>query len=337
MVVFGVVLHVLALGISATAAPTWLPDIPDFYQHQKSGSDGANAPYKFPTGANTVARPAIFTPGYANPTDRSWWEWGYNPNTAGSTGGAAGGWCCIAAFTNAFYYWDVHGFNGLFNHGGVQPLLNRANYAIEDLAIDYFDMNGTGGRTFPQFMDFYLPGGRPTYDEYFLNGGQIKKSNMPGSCGFGIICDPAASTNTGFTSFLDFYKSQINAGNAVLLYIEKGAGTTAWWGNYHVLTGAGFDNNTVYFSDPNDTARGVNWGAQYMPGDTLVPAAGATDADRIAFYSKVTIGADGMTFSDGSYPTSTITRLYVLAVPEPTTLALVFIGLGAVLQRRLRR
>jgi hypothetical protein len=66
-----------------------------------------------------------------------------------------------------------------------------------------------------------------------------------------------------------------------------------------------------------------------MPGDTLVPAAGATDAERAAFYSKVTINADGMTFTDGSYPTSTITRLYVLAVPEPTTLTLLFVGLAA--------
>src|SRR5262245_30651590 len=101
MILCGVLLEVAALGVSASAAPTFLPDIPDFYQHQKSGSDAANAPYKFPTGANTVPRPAAFTPGYANPTDRSWWEWGYNPNTAGSTGGGASGWCCTAAFTNA--------------------------------------------------------------------------------------------------------------------------------------------------------------------------------------------------------------------------------------------
>ena len=265
MVLFGVVLDVVALGLGASAAPTFLPDIPDFYQHQKSGSNAANIPYKFPTGANPVPRPATFTPGYANPTDRSWWEWGYNPDTAGSTGGGAGGWCCIAAFTNAFYYWDVHGFSGLFNHGGVEPLLNRANYAIEDLAIDFFDMNGTGASTIPQFMDFYLPGGRPTYSEYFLDGGQVKKSNNPSACGFGLICDPAASTNTGFTSLFDFYKSQINAKNSVLVYIEPGAGTTAWWTNFHVVTGAGFDNNILYFADPNDTARGTNWGAQYMP------------------------------------------------------------------------
>jgi hypothetical protein len=197
-------------------------------------------------------------------------------------------------------------------------------------------MNGTGAYTFPEFMDYYLPGGRPTYDEYFLDSGQIKKSNNPSACGFGLICDPAASTNTGFTSFLDFYKSQINAGNAVLLYIEPGAGTTAWWTNYHVVTGAGFDNNILYFSDPNDTARGTNWGAQYQPGDTLVPAAGASDADRIAFYSKVTINGDGMTFDDGSYPTSKITRLYVLAVPEPATLSLLLVGLAVLLQGRIR-
>jgi hypothetical protein len=65
-----------------------------------------------------------------------------------------------------------------------------------------------------------------------------------------------------------------------------------------------------------------------------VPAAGATDVERAAFYSKVTIGADGMTFSDGAYPTSTITRLYVLAVPEPATLGLFLIGLCALLPRR---
>ena len=43
-----------------------------------------------------------------------------------------------------------------------------------------------------------------------------------------------------------------------------------------------------------------------------------------------------MTFSNGSYPTSTITRLYVLAVPEPTTLGLLLMALGTLLQRRMR-
>jgi hypothetical protein len=74
-----------------------------------------------------------------------------------------------------------------------------------------------------------------------------------------------------------------------MLYIEPGAGTTAWWTNYHVVTGAGWDNTILFFADPNDTARGTNWGAQYMPGDTLVPAAGATDVERALFYSQVTI------------------------------------------------
>jgi hypothetical protein len=312
-----VILLVWCLSFAANAAPTFLPDIPDFYQHQKSGSDAANLPYKMPTGVNPVPRPATFTPGYANPTDRSWWEWGYNPNTAGSTGGESGGWCCVAAFTNAFYFWDIHGFSGLFNHGGVQPLLNRANFAIEDLAVDFFGMNGTAPVDIPDYIHQYIPSGGPTYSEYFLDSasGHIKRSNDASNCGAGLICDPALSADTGFTSFFPLYKNLIDNGQTVMLYIEGGAGT--WWNtSFHVVTGAGWDNNTVYFADPNDTARGANWGAQYVPGDTLVPAAGATDAEREAFYSKATIGADGMTFADGTYPTSRITRLYVLAAPE---------------------
>src|SRR6266545_5900115 len=128
-----VIVAVLAWTASAQSVPFFKPDLADFYQHQKSGSDPAR-PFGIPALAPNDP-PAPLQPGYTN---GNWWEDG-------------GGWCCIAAFTNSFYFLDKHGFPGLFDHSNLDPVVGppfhagrtwqeRMAYAIEDLAIDLFGL-----------------------------------------------------------------------------------------------------------------------------------------------------------------------------------------------------
>ena len=76
------------------------PNVPDFYQHQKSGPL-VNVPGENLNFTNPVPQPpANEIPSYSMTPD--WWENG-------------GGWCCITAYVNSFYYLEQQfGFTGLF-------------------------------------------------------------------------------------------------------------------------------------------------------------------------------------------------------------------------------
>lgn len=83
---------------SALATPFCKSDLPDFFQHQKSGPK-VNVPGENLDFDNPVPRPAT-VPSYDLTTQ--WWENG-------------GGWCCVTAFVDSFYYLEKHfGYDGFF-------------------------------------------------------------------------------------------------------------------------------------------------------------------------------------------------------------------------------
>ncbi len=121
-------------GLETHGAPFFKPDVPDFYQHQQSGSDPAqpfNMPELAPADPPIVMQGGMerLMPGFTN---GNWWEDG-------------GGWCCVTAFVNSFYFLDRHGFRGLFDGDPTKPWQERMAFAIEDLAIGLLGLVPDGG------------------------------------------------------------------------------------------------------------------------------------------------------------------------------------------------
>ncbi len=339
-------LCLFGIGVLALTLLAWLPDaygipffkpnLPDFYQHQKSGSDPAK-PYGIPALAPDDP-PNPLRPGYTN---GNWWE-------------DKGGWCCIAAFTNSFYFLDKRGFHGLFDHSEKSPSglggrpedqgrswQERMAYAIEDLAIDTFglglngDPDGAGPRTrqavtknpqktIPDFLQKYGFGDSLVYSEYFLDGGKVKRASI---CGFDVCSPGPGSVDTSFTSLFDVYYKELLRSEDVVFRIEYPPGTVdpsksctdqglPWWcHSYHLLTGAGVertkDDRTLWFADPNNTFHGADWGHPYTGTDPLpVPMDPVNDpVERARFYEEGMLRADLATFGTGPYANAAVTRI----------------------------
>jgi hypothetical protein len=361
-------LALLAWTSAVQGVPFFKPDLPDFYQHQKSGSDPAKA-YNAPDLAPSDP-PNPLRPGYTNP---DWWEDG-------------GGWCCIAAFTNSFYFLDKHGAPGLFDHSNLDPVVGppfhggrtwqeRMAYAIEDLAIDTFglqlggDPDGGGPRTrsavdggpqhtIPDFLAKYGYGpDKLLYSEFFLDGGNVVRSDGASICGTDVCIPPPAATPTPFTSLFDVYYQELLRSEDVVFRIEYPAGTVdptkscadqglPWWCfSYHMVTGAGVERDAtmrkLWFADPNNTLHGVDWGHPYTNADKL-PIPDLTDpADIARYYEMVMLRADERTLDTGPYAGTMITRVFTTSpIPEPSTFLLWVTGVagcGMALWRRRYR
>jgi hypothetical protein len=322
------VLAVALLGGSraAPAAIVYLPDLPDFYQHQLSGSDAGNM-YNIP--ANFA--------GYTDPLAPS-----YSLTQPVNTGGPGvqwerdGGWCLIAGYTDAFYQLDLHGASGVFNHGGVHTWLERMAFGISDLAIDTFGFGGAPKLTIDQFMAFYVGANKVEHDIYTWNAaaGRVRLNGV----------------NTAYTSMDALYQDQIAAGHDAVMNIVNPAGNNpAWWwtaaageapkaGHFHTLAGAGFDaaSSTIYYADPNDQGNGAataDWGFPYANAAALPVGAG--------FYGSNTMAADGTLGGAGGYSGALVNQIDVLFVPgapEPSSIISLAVGFGVLaLVRRLNK
>jgi hypothetical protein len=299
------------------AAPVYLADLPDFYQHQLSGSNGANA----------FNIPGPFA-GYSNPTTAS-----YDLTQPVDTGGPGvqwernGGWCLITAFTDAFYQLNQHGAPGLFDHGGTHTWLERSAYGIEDLAIKTFGFGGAATQTIDQFMASYVGPNTVEHDVYTWNAalGRVMLNGV----------------GTSYTSMYALYRDQIAAGHdAILNIINPSGNNPAWWwtaaageapaaGHFHRLAGAGYDDatNTIYFADPNNQGSGpgmANWGFPYAVGAALPVGA--------AYYDSNTMAADGTLGGAGGYGGAVANQIDVLftITPEPSSIIELGMGFGLV-------
>jgi len=324
------------------ATPFFRPDLPDFYQHQKSGSD-LTKPYNNPgwppnPGHPPDAQPNPLKPGYNN---GNWWEDG-------------SGWCCAAAFTNSFYSLDKQGFVGLFDHSAKSPSglggtpadqdktwQERMAYAIEDLRIE----TDRTGKTIPDFLAKYGYGpDKLSYSEFFLDGGKVKKSNGASLCGVQVCVPPPGSTSTTFTSLFDAYSTELLRGEDVELRIEYPSfdptrscpdQNLPWWcTSFHILTGAGVERDKtqlkLWFADPNDTIHGANWGHPYTNTDELPVG--------VANYTMAMLMADEQTFATGGpYAGAKITRIFAISpvsvrqAPGPSTLTVMAVAMLALL------
>jgi hypothetical protein len=304
----------LGLTIGASAAPVYLSDLPDFYQHQLSGSDASN-PFARPANFAGYSDPAV--PDYSNtqPLDDSGpgVQWERN-----------GGWCYIASFTDVFYQLDKRGASGLFDHGGEHTWLERMNYAISDLAIHVWGLGGVERQPIREFIADKVGPDRIAIDIFTWDIGLSR-----------VMRNGEA---TSFTSMYTLYRSQVAMGNsAVFDLINPGPANPEWWWNssYHRVAAAGYDDETsaIYFADPNGNGNDpalANWGHPYEEDDPLPVGE--------SYYNFNTMDESGALSGSSGFSGAQVRNLFVLSiVPEPSTYALLLLGGAASLWALTRR
>lgn len=310
-----VVLALMSLTVVSRATPVYESDLPDFYQHQLSGSD-PSAPFN---------RPGSFS-GYSDPSVPSYSTLQpYNDGGPGIQWERNGGWCHITAFTDVFYQLDKNGASGLFDHGGDYTWLERMNYAISDFAIKAWGFGGVQKESVRQFIDGTIGNNRVTMNSFSWDSSLLR-----------VLCNGEA---TSFTSMYSLYSYQLAIGNsAVLNLVNPGTANPDWWwsSSYHMVAAAGYDNESsdVYYADPNGNGSDPtleNWGHPYGLNDALPIGA--------SYYNSNTMDETGLLSGTGEFSGALVNYIYVLSVvPEPSTYALFGIGaIGMLMVMRRRK
>ena len=303
-----------ALTAVAPAAPVFVQDVPDFYQHQLSGYD-ASRPF---------GRPTNFA-GYSNPTIPT-----YSNIQPGDNGGPGiqwernGGWCYITSFTSAFYQLDKKGASGLFNQGGDHTWLERMNYAITEFAIHAWGFAEAGPQSAQEFITEKIGAGRITLDRLTWDA-DIS----------GVRCNNEV---TPFTSMYGAYRDQLAFGNSIVLdLINPGPANPDWWWShsYHMVAAAGYNDATseVYYADPNNKGNvpaQAGWGYAYEETDPLPVGE--------SYYNFNSMDESGFLSGSGGLGGAQVRAMYVLSiVPEPSTYALLLLSGAASLVALKRR
>lgn len=336
----------LAAASTTHAQTIFQPHAPDFYQHQRASQALSNG---VPIPGAPDMPPAPLVPRYNPAANVNWWEDG-------------GGWCATTAWTNAFYQQQRRLPNDAFRlwdrsqpprNGGdpaVAPAdagrswIQRMAYANEEVAIHAGAGPGGGGCISPAGVQTYLTGRMFSFQMvcYFYDdarpAGQRVRVRQPGG---GDVADPNHAT------LFDLYRDLMRTDSSVVMELERQPGDNPqWWGNFHVVTGAGasLTANTMWFADPNNTFRGDNWGRRYRdagelspnPGEPAVPVGGDVFPDQLRDYSMASLAADGRTFTNGTYQGSRIAEIWTLRIPSPST-ASVGVMLTVLTLRRRRK
>lgn len=324
---------------AARAVPYFLPNLPDFYQHQLSGPKVNVENDALIDFAPPDAMPAS-APNYDMTVN--WWEDGF-------------GWCCVTAFVNSFYYLEKR-FNwpGLFTRPGGEKKTwqEQMVYAIEDMAIKYFGLKGPG-LTLAQYAKDVAKsaaagakGRTLSFSQFTLSGGKVQEQDADAT---GMLLAPKDISGT-FSSLFDVYRQELCKGQDVEIKWEFPSGVppgtpVPWWApSLHVTTGAGVADcksaadTTLWFADP-DKRNDILDGA-YLPFDVREPypddATLAIPVGEI-HYDEVSLNASGC-ITSGIYTGACITTLYdVSVVPEPGGALVLLSGLTALVDIGRRR
>jgi uncharacterized repeat protein (TIGR01451 family) len=259
-VAFTIILLTWISDAYSDTVPFFKPDLPDFYQHQKSGPFvNVEMDRDMDFSKTPAGRPGT-VPDYDLTTE--WWEKGF-------------GWCCVAAFVNSFYYLEKHfGYDGLFTRTGGEEKTwqEQMVFAIEDFAINLFPSEG-GTLDVPQYvrklesesrMKIQDRGGQAppplSYAEFFRDGtGKVMKQEFDEN-GNPL---PVEDVSERFESLFDVYHAELcHSEDVTVRFKDFGVlGPDVWWSGlnsfFHVVTGAGVEDcdnkaiKTFYFADPD--------------------------------------------------------------------------------------
>ncbi len=257
-----VILSPLALAAAAGAAPAWfnnnasqrgfLPDVPDFFQHQRYGTVN-------------------------NATKSKSWE--TDQSQVLSELQTLGGWCRPTAIVNTLGRLEKNGFKGVteakINDGGGDWRA-AANSAITTLRDHSYDAG----------IQAYLDARRATDDgkkwatKLLFNQYTVNANGT-------VVVDGKTireeDKTTAVNSF-DVYKRLLLNEQGVMLRVEKDAtktySDTLWWGSnsFHYVTGAGISEaggkKQIFFADPDSNKGNKSAKAGYVPGSSLSADAG---------------------------------------------------------------
>jgi hypothetical protein len=318
------VLQVCGLAQTAHAQVTWQANVPDFFQHQRWGSDGT-----IPGGGAGAGDPE--------------WEADYTPAAAAGPGGVPparpenggfGGWCFDTAVSNQLYFFRQRGygtFGGVANPQTVAATHDQIKVFNTDYGNTFADnLPKSTAKRINDILD--ARGSGPALgingllsQNFVQQGTSIFYRNARGidsKFGKGTLYDnvQTVARNGDISNIRLTYEAVPAAGSS-----QAGL----WWagpnpgrGNFHVVTVAGIDragNGTLSFSDP-DSNKGNNnnnagWDAdiadwkaapagvpvkarRYNGGDAYKPAGAApTNPERDAMYYPGVLAPTHTSFS----------------------------------------
>jgi len=338
-------LGILLLEEAPVRAQFFKPHVPDFYQHQKAPpqinveSDDDIVADNF---SHSAPRPTT-VPSYN--TEPNWWE-------------NRGGWCCVSAYVNSFYYMEKNfGYDGFFTRTGGENRTwqEQMIYATEDFANTLIEL---GTESIAQHirrleresrMKIASKGGKPpkplSYKEYFRGAlGDILVVEDDGTGTFG----PPDFISSGLRSLFDVYRAELLRGEDVVLRLQfptVGGSGDPWWhqfGTFHAVTGAGVGDRgsrTLWFADPDK--RNADEAGTYLNLDVRMPYPNDPNLPVPVgemHYERVVVDANDIIIS-GIYTGARIIRVAALSpIPEPSTLILFGVGtlgvIGFVLRHR---
>jgi hypothetical protein len=321
----------LAIPVGASPIGFYKPHLPDFYQHQLA-ADVTNVE----NDADLDFAPDAPLPGGKPSFDLTdkWWE-------------AGGGWCCVSAHVNSFYFLEAHwGYKGLYtpDTGAGKSWLELMVYATEHMAVDYIYGAVPLDDRIPTYLrklekrsaDTLTKDGKAkkpalSYKEFTLGGGGVEKktADAAGKLGKGVKSD--------YTDLFDAYHAELCKSQDVTIRLTPGDLTGPWWAvprGFHVVTGAGVADcdddtkRTLAFADPD---KRNEWDADkkaYKDSDIRKPYDTTMDLPVGAIhYEIVEIGADGK-ISKGLYAGAMIAKITAISpIPEPGTWSLAAGGL----------
>ncbi len=243
-------------------------NIPDFFQHQFYEGDIANT-----------------------------WETYYPDKTTYPKWGELGGLCYQTAISNAVASWQPYGYAGITAAGTLTNNTWRTAYktTIENVQAGFVQAGG-----FQKYLDDAKTANgwkrRLLFNQYTMEtdaaGDQTGTVLTPSGK---KIQEPDGTGGFKPSTVFDVYKRMmLNEASVTLVVTKDPAETysdTLWWGNYHAVTGAGFDGKTgtIYYADPDSNKGSRSAKAGYEIGSAA--SADAGDGGWV-FHSQVRGEAD---------------------------------------------
>lgn len=213
--------------------------IPDFYQHQFFIGDKGDA-----------------------------WQSKFPDKTTYPKWSLTAGYCYQVALSNGLASWEPYGYAGATSAGTLEKDTWRTAYrkTIEDV-------NAAGGNMQKYLDDRKKDNGwkrRLLFNQYTIDQANETVMTPSGK----KIQQPDGMGGFVPVSQFDVYKRMmLNEASVTVLIGRDGTkkySDTVWWGNYHAVTGAGFDGKTgeMYFADPDSNKGNRSAKAGYEIGSS---------------------------------------------------------------------
>jgi len=329
-------------------------NVPDFYQHQRSPTPAVNQEDDTKIDFSKAAAKPASAPSF-DLNGPTWWEDG-------------GGWCCMSALVDNFYYLEkAFGWQGFFTRGDRSDPAKKFDntlgdwqqqmvYDTEDAALNIiFGPKVTRGQyvrsigsAFPFLYSEFVadnPFNAAKGRTQSFSGGAILESDDDGT---GKLGAPVAVPQ--YASLFEVVQTAICRGDAVDILIDYPVDgrpiptNNPWWdGSFHTMAVRGVssctDKTALSFTvaDPDKTHKISDTDAtKYIADRVRLPYSTSNTLPiptQDANFESVTVDANGVitAYTGNAYNGAGIFDVIVIhPTPEPDTLTMLMVGLAAV-------